>query len=63
MNINVKDIGTEEVLTTSGKIINAKHYAVTGDLERELWFDQANRLVHVLFKGQDGSSIEYILEG
>jgi hypothetical protein len=63
MNIDVKDIGTEEVLTTSGNIINAEHYSVTGDLERDLWFDEANRLVHVLFKGQDGSNIEYILEG
>ena len=33
-----------------------------GDLERELWYDNKDRLVQVKFKGGDGSTINYILD-
>lgn len=61
MKISVSDLGTETV-TARGKQILAHHYAIRGDLERDLWYDRQNVLVRVRFKGEDDSDIEYVLE-
>jgi hypothetical protein len=59
MSIQVSDLGTEAVPVKGGKV-PARHYAVTGDLQRELWYDAQNVLVKVRFKAKDGSDIEYL---
>lgn len=59
MAIGVSDLGVEPV-TVKGATIPARHYAVTGDLQRELWYDADNVLVKVRFKAKDGSDIEYL---
>lgn len=58
MNIQVTNLGMEEILI-SGQKQMAEHVRLTGDLERELWFNQNNQLVQVKFKGSDGSEILY----
>lgn len=59
MAIQVADLGTEAV-AVKGEKVPARHYAVTGDLQRELWYDAQNILVKVRFKAKDGSDIEYL---
>lgn len=43
-------------------MVRARHHAITGELQRELWFDARGALVKVRFKGQDGSDIQYVLK-
>ena len=51
----------EESVAVNGKSIRAKHYSMTGDFERELWYDADWVLVKIAFKAQDGSDIQYVL--
>ncbi|MEK9645088.1 MAG: DUF6134 family protein [Alphaproteobacteria bacterium] len=60
MKVAVKNMGAD-VIEARGHRIQATHYAITGDLERELWFDSNAVLVKVRFKGNDGSEIQYVL--
>lgn len=60
MLIAVTSLGSEEI-NVSGKALTAKHYQITGDLNREVWYDDNDRLVSVRFNGDDGSEIHYIL--
>lgn len=57
--ISVQKLGTESVATGSGSV-KAAHYAVSGGLNRELWYADG-KLVHVRFKADDGSVIDYAL--
>lgn len=59
MNIAVSDLGPEAV-SIKGRGVPARHYSITGDLQRELWYDAQNVLVKVRFKAKDGSDIEYL---
>jgi len=60
MNVTVENLGTEKV-DVNGNIVPATHYKLTGDLERELWFDTKGTLSKVRFTGDDGSDIQYVL--
>lgn len=40
--------------------VNARHYAYTGDLETEVWYDGRGRWVAMRFKARDGSTIRYV---
>lgn len=51
----------EESVAVNGKQVNAKHYSMTGEFERELWYDADWVLVKIAFKGGDGSDIQYVL--
>lgn len=51
----------EEMLQVQGRAVVARHYALTGDLAREVWYDPDGRLVKVRFKAKDDSDIEYVL--
>ena len=51
----------DESVTVNGKTVPAKHYSMTGDFARELWYDTDWVLVKIAFKGQDGSDIQYVL--
>ena len=59
MTIAVADLGPETV-PVKGRPVPARHYSITGDLQRELWYDAQNVLVKVRFKAKDGSDIEYL---
>ena len=57
--IHVRNLGEETVKTGKGAV-KATHYAITGGLQRELWFNGA-QLVHVRFAADDGSQVDYVL--
>lgn len=46
----------------NGQLLPARHFAYTGDLENEVWYDPQGRWVKMRFKGKDGSTIEYRCE-
>lgn len=60
MTINVRDLGPEQVMVR-GQPTTARHYVLTGQLNRELWYDNRGVLVQAKFKGSDGSKIVYAL--
>jgi len=60
MAINVRDLGPEQIMV-HGRSTQARHFVLTGQLERELWYDDTGVLVQAKFKGSDGSSIIYAL--
>lgn len=61
MKVTVTDMGAESV-PVRGQMIQASHYRVRGDLERDLWYTSPGLLVKVVFKGDDGSEIQYLLK-
>ena len=61
MKASVVDVGPETV-QAKGKAVPAHHYRLSGDLERELWYDASGMLVKVAFTADDGSHIEYTLK-
>lgn len=51
----------EDVVKVGGQSIATEHYRVTGDYERELWYDRTDgTLVRVRFTASDGSQVEYV---
>ena len=48
-----------ETLTLAGQRLEAQHYRMVGDEERDLWFDAAGRLAKVAFR-RYGAAIEYV---
>lgn len=61
MTVKVEDLGQDQVETGHGKV-TAHHYRITGDLEREVWYDASWVLVQIRFKASDGSDIRYALK-
>ena len=49
-----------ETVTTERGAIPATRYAYSGDLQTEIWYDDAGRWVKMRFAGRDGSTIEYV---
>jgi hypothetical protein len=60
MEVSVKFVGDESV-EVHGKSMPARHYAITGQLQRDIWFDADGTLVQVRFKASDDSDIRYVL--
>jgi len=60
MQIEVEDLGMED-LDAGGASLTARHYAITGELTRELWFDAAGRLVRMRFPDKTNTEIVYAL--
>jgi hypothetical protein len=61
MPVTVTRVGAE-IVEAGGRNVSATHYSVTGQLNRELWYDANGVLVQVQFAGSDGSQISYILQ-
>ena len=59
MSIRAADLGSEAVTTKKGKV-TAEHYRISGELERDLWYDANGDLARVSFKADDGSTVIYI---
>lgn len=55
LSVKVTDLG-DEPLVQNGATIEAHHYKVSGDLNRDLWFD-GNNLVRIKLFGSDHSTI------
>lgn len=57
--VDIRPAGRETVPTENGKV-PATRYVYSGDLNNEVWYDDAGRWVKMRFAGSDGSTIEYI---
>lgn len=60
MAVKVTDAG-EETVQVRGEPVKARHYAIEGELNREVWYDAGGTLVKVRFSADDGSDIQYLL--
>ena len=60
MEVSTRLIG-EESVEVHGKTVSARHYSMSGQLQRDVWFDADGTLVQVRFKGSDNSDIRYVL--
>ena len=61
MKVSTEDLGKDQV-EAAGKTTAARHFRITGDLRREVWYDSAGVLVRVRFTGKDDSDIQYVLK-
>lgn len=59
--VEVADRGEGEV-SLADRTVQAHHYSITGEIEREIWYDSEGRLVQVQFEGSDGSEITLTLQ-
>jgi hypothetical protein len=60
MKTSATDLG-DDTVTVGGKEIPARHFRLSGDYNRELWYDRKDgTLVRVLFEADDGSEVEYV---
>jgi hypothetical protein len=60
MTVSIVAAG-EETIEVRGRDTAARRFVMTGDFERDLWYDRDDILVQVRFKGDDGSEIRYRL--
>lgn len=60
MDVVIDDLGAETV-EVGGASLSARHYAINGELTRELWFDDAGRLVRMRFPDKTNTEIVYAL--
>lgn len=61
MNISVKNLGQDQI-EAKGAGVTAHHYAISGELTRELWFNGAGELVRMRFPDKTGTEIIYALK-
>lgn len=55
MSIKVADLG-DEILDVQGRKHQVRHYQISGDLQRDLWFE-GDTLLRLSLTGSDGSKI------
>ena len=60
LDIKVAYIG-KEAITVKGRTVNAFHYSLTGEMPRELWYDENWVLIRMTLTGEDGSAVQYVL--
>ena len=58
-DVRTRSLGTE-TLRIGGQDVQAYHYVMQGDLERELWYGADGQLLQVVFEGPDGSAISIV---
>jgi hypothetical protein len=59
-NVTITDKGAETLDLPEGSV-TTRHISVTGEIEREVWYDPAGNLVAAEQRGSDGSSIRQTL--
>jgi hypothetical protein len=55
----VADLGSETVALANGTPVTATHYALSGDVALDLWYDPTPRWTALRFVARDGSIVEY----
>jgi hypothetical protein len=58
--VTVLDKGIEQV-KVRGKMLDAHHYAMTGQMIRDIWYGPDGQIVQVRFPAKDGSQIQVVL--
>lgn len=59
--VSVADLGADEVVA-GGRRVEARHYKITGELNREVWYGADGTILRVRFPAKDGSWITLELE-
>ncbi len=59
MRPRIAPIGSDMIPTASGAPIRANHYALSGDLQLDMWYDPRPSWAGLSFKAPDGSTIRY----
>ena len=57
-DVTIAETGREKVATERGRVA-ATQYTYSGDVEADVWYDDAGRWVRLRFKGPDGSDFDY----
>lgn len=52
----------EEILDVKGEKKPTYHFRLSGEFERDLWYDRQDMLVSVRFEASDGSTVQYVLK-
>jgi hypothetical protein len=55
--VSFEDKGSETLQLPEGRV-ETRHFAVKGDIERDVWYDDAGNLVSARQRGSDGSLIQ-----
>jgi hypothetical protein len=55
-DVQVVDRGLEQI-SIQGKLVSARHYSMTGQIKRELWYGPDGQLALLRFPAKDGSEI------
>ena len=58
-DVNIRPVQWESVPTGTGPR-RALKYQYEGDLDNQVWYDEAGRWVGLQFKGKDGSTVRYV---
>jgi len=61
-NVRTTDDGIEPIFAGAQNVA-AHHFAVTGELQRDLWYGPDGRIVQLMFRAQDGSEIAFVTQG
>jgi hypothetical protein len=59
MRVRVTDMGSETVPAGCGSV-NARHFRISGDLERDVWYDADGLLARLTMTAEDGSLVTYV---
>jgi hypothetical protein len=59
-SVRVTDDGIEPIFAGAHNVA-ARHYAVTGELRRDVWYGPDGQTVQVLFPAKDGSEIAFVM--
>lgn len=60
-SVQVEYVG-EEIIEIRGVKTPTQHFRLTGEFERDLWYDKTDVLVSVQFEADDGSTVAYVLK-
>jgi hypothetical protein len=58
-DVTIRPQGRQLIPTEAGDVM-AMRFVYSGDLQNEVWYDDAGRWVKMRFLGRDGSTIEYV---
>jgi hypothetical protein len=59
MRVHSTDLGAERI-DAGGRAIEARHYRIAGDLDRDVWYDTDGYLVRLTLVADDGSTVVYV---
>lgn len=59
MKVRVADLGSERI-AADGRTIAARHYRISGDLDRDVWYDADGYLARLTLVADDGSTVTYV---
>ena len=59
MKVRVADLGSGRV-KVGGHAVPAHHFRISGELARDVWYDDTGLLAQMVMKGDDGSTVTYV---